>query len=314
MKEFWLKILRKMKEPKPWLRAVVYLSTAIFCAAAIVLAVFSGANMGLQIVSYVAYALAALSLAYSVYLIARAAPTLKARMIERLKRVGIAKRLLEQYGFRTVVFAAFSLALNIAYVAFNTVLAVYYKAVWYGALAGYYALLTALRSGIVFYHRRKSKTGGADETLLRETEIKKYRACGIMLTVIPFFLSFAILQMVTEGRAFVHLGWTSIAFAAYAFYKISMAIVNVVKARKEEDVTVLALRNIGLADAFVSILALQTCLLYAYSEGVEYGFANALTGGAVCAATLVLGVIMIAQASKKTKELKRTIQDGRKEE
>ena len=135
-----------------------------------------------------------------------------------------------------------------------------------------------------------------------------------MLTVIPFFLSFAILQMVTEGRAFVHMGWTSIAFAAYAFYKIVMAIYNVMKARKQEDFTVLALRNIGLADAFVSILALQTCLLYAYSEGAQYGYANALTGGAVCAATLALGVIMIVSANKKTKQLKRTTEDGRTEE
>ncbi len=314
MKEFWLKILRKLKDVKPWQRALIYLSTTVFCAAAILFAVFSGANLGLQIVSYVCYAFAALSLAYSLYLIVRAAPTVKARLIERIKRVGFGKRLLEQYGFRTVVFAAVSLAINVAYVSFNAVLAIYFKAVWYGALAGYYALLTALRSGIVLYHRRKSKSDVLEEADIRKTELKKYRACGIMLTVIPFFLSFAILQMVTEGRAFVHMGWTSIAFAAYAFYKITMAIYNVIKARKQEDITVLALRNVGLADAFVSILALQTCLLYAYSEGAQYGYANALTGGAVCAATLVLGVIMIAQANKKTKELKRTTEDGRKEE
>ena len=126
----------------------------------------------------------------------------------------------------------------------------------------------------------------------------------IIVPIALFFLSFAILQMVTEGRAFVHMGWTSIAFAAYAFYKIIMAIYNVMKARKQEDFTVLALRNIGLADAFVSILALQTALLHTFSDpGMDISLFNTFTGTAVSLFSLGLSVSMIVRGSKIIKEI-----------
>ena len=110
--------------------------------------------------------------------------------------------------------------------------------------------------------------------------------------------------MVVEGSAFVRWGWTVFAFAAYAFYKITMAIYNVIKTRKMDDMTLRALRCIGLADAMVSILALQTTLLYAFSTG-NNGVANALTGGVVCAFTVVIGAYMLICANRKKEKLQK---------
>ena len=80
-----------------------------------------------------------------------------------------------------------------------------------------------------------------------------------------------------------------------------MAIINLVKVRKQEDYTIKALRSVSLADAIVSILALQTTLLTSYGTG-DFGFANALTGAVACILVFALGVFMIKKVSSKKEE------------
>ena len=82
--------------------------------------------------------------------------------------------MLEQYGFRTIIFAFCTLIFNVAYVLLHVVLAIVYGSFWYGSLAWYYGLLVFLRSGIVFYHRKKSKNGIFDREEQARTEFRKY--------------------------------------------------------------------------------------------------------------------------------------------
>ena len=120
-------------------------------------------------------------------------------------------------------------------------------------------------------------------------ERRKYVLCGVLLVVLPVFLSIAVYHMVVYGTAFVYMGWTVYAFAVFAFYKITMAIINLVRAHKGEDLTIKALRKVSLADAMVTVLALQTTLLYTFGDGSGAIF-NAITGSAVCILTLILGI------------------------
>ena len=94
------------------------------------------------------------------------------------------------------------------------------------------------------------------------------------------------------------------AFSAYAFYKIIMAIYNVFRSSKEEALTVQTVRCIGLADALVSIFSLQTALLYAFSEGNEMDYFNAITGIAVVVLTVIIGIYMIVKGQKTIKKQK----------
>lgn len=309
MKERFDAFLQKLKKPKGWFLAIVYIVTVLCVAAALTLVIIGAESGVLAILSYLSYALAAVTLGYSVYTIVIYAPYVKGNVITLIKKYEFSKRLLEHYGFRTVVFAAFSLLVNVAYVVFNGVLAVIGSSLWYGALAGYYILLTVMRSGIVLYHRNRKtdffsgRKEIAENVDVQAVELGKYRTCGALLIVMPLCLSFAILEMVQSGSAFVRVGWTVYAVAAYTFYKITMAIINVVKAMKGDDFTIRALRSISLADAMVSILALQTTLLYTFSDGSGSAWANALTGGAVCALTVALGVYMLVYSRKKMKRI-----------
>ncbi|MBQ7348409.1 MAG: hypothetical protein IJW47_00295 [Clostridia bacterium] len=311
-------LLAWLKRPYGWGLALVYVATVVSIAAALTLVIIASADVFLQVLSYISYCLAALTLAYSVYTIVIYAPSMKNRFISFMRKNAFVSRLLDNWGYRTVVFAGVSLFINVAYVAFNGVIAILSRSIWYGALAAYYILLTALRSGIVLYHRKRAKgkfyfkqnaidSTFSEQTQFKITELKKYRACGVLLIVLPVSLSFAILQMVVAGSAFIHYGWIIYAVAAYAFYKITMAIINIFKARNTDEMTVRALRCVSLADAMVSILALQTTLLFAFSDGAATGFANALTGGVVCALTVVLGAYMIINANKKLKKIRTNI-------
>lgn len=306
----WKELLQKLQRPKGGFLAVWYVLTALCCAGAITFAVLGPQSLFFAVFSYVFYGLAAVTFGYTVYTIVIFAPSIKAGLTRWIKKSAFGRKMLEQYGFRTIIFAFCTLIFNVAYVLLHVVLAIVYGSFWYGSLAWYYGLLVFLRSGIVFYHRKKSKNGIFDREEQARTEFRKYCVCGVSLTVIPLILLIPILQIIFLDKAFVYEGWTVIAFAAYAFYKIIMAIYNAVKAQKQSDLTVEAVRNVGLADALVSIFALQTSLLFAFSEGSNYAWANVATGSAVCVLTVAIGVFMLVKARKKRKET----EDGRKEE
>ena len=176
---------------------------------------------------------------------------MKERITVLLKRNVLTAKILESYNFRTVLFSGFSMGISILYGLYNGALALWFHSMWYGALAAYYIILVFLRSGIVFYHGKRR--GKDRDTYL---EIRKYRNCGWLLVYIITALSTAVLYMVKTGNGFVHAGLTIYVFATYTFYKITMSIVNIFKATRQEDFTVKALRCVNLADAAVSILAL----------------------------------------------------------
>ena len=80
---------------------------------------------------------------------------------------------------------------------------------------------------------------------------------------------------------------------------------NAIKARRQDDLTIQAIREINMVDAAVSILALQTALLHTFSDAtVDISLFNTLTGSAVSLFSITLSIMMIVRGSKKIKEIK----------
>ena len=301
---FFTSLLQKVKKPKGILIFLVFALTVVFSGVSIALAVINSPSTIIQILSYVCYGIAGVSLGYSVYIVVIYAPNIKQNTVTAIKKTNFGKRLLEQYDFRTVVLASVTFFINVAFVVMHGVLAITTKAYfWYFSLASYYALLVALRFGLVTYHKKKGKLSEKENIGLA---LKKYKTCGAILTVIPLCLLIPIFQIVFLNKAFVYQGWTVFAFSAYAFFKIITAIINLIKAgKKTDDLTLYAIRDIGLADALVSIFSLQTALLFTFSEqGTNFAIFNALTGAVVCALTIAIGVVMLIKSKKyeQTKE------------
>jgi hypothetical protein len=297
-RELWKKILH----PPTWAKILTFIVSIVSAVGALLMLLVEYENNALAIVAYTLFGIAGTSLAYSVYLIIPLFPKMKNGMIEWMEKREFTHLLLRNFGFRTVVFSVGSFLMSLLFSAFNAYMGIANRSIWYGALAAFYIALALIRGGVLTYHRSRMGKRESDEYV----KAKVYRNSGIITLILNIALSSAIAQMIFSGAHLSYMGWTVFAYAAYAFYKITMSIISFIKAHKQTDLTVRAIRNINLVDALVSILALQTALLTMFSEGdINISLFNTLTGIAVSVLSVGIGIYMIISANKKMKELKK---------
>lgn len=298
-----------LKSPPYRFLIVIYLLTVMAVSASVLALTLPNFPL---LLGYTVYAVSALLLAYTVFTLVHCAPRIKRDVLLRIERHKFTRDLKESFGFRTLIFSAVSFGINIAYGVFNGVLGILSLSVWYGALAAYYILLSLLR-GSILWHRTKNGKSDTTQVAAQLRCIKVYRTCGILLLLLQTALSAAIAQMILDDRAFRYdMEWMVFAVAAYTFYKIIMAIINFLKGQGQSDLTVEAVRNINLADATVSILALQTTLLGVYrTEGLSVSGFNAATGSAVSLFILGLGIFMIIKAQGQINKCKTEQANGK---
>ena len=307
----WNDFLKKLKNPPLKIRVLTYVTCVLSATLALLTLLWDFTEMPLAIVSYVLYAIAGVSLGYTAYLVVKFIPTFKTVIISFMEKHDFTYLLLRNYGFRTIIFSIGSFLMSVIFGAFNGVMGIIHGSIWYGALATYYICLAFLRGGILTYHKSKvGKKERLDASRDELTKIKIMRSSGIILLVLNVALSSAIAQMIFSDAHFIYLGWTIFAYAAYAFYKITMSVYNLFKAKRQSDLTVQAIRNVNLTDASVSILALQTALLTTFSTGeVNVSLFNTLTGILVSAFSIGIGVYMIIYANKQAKIHKGNIKN-----
>lgn len=293
-----------IRRPHGWRLVLVYLFTAVCIASALYFCAVGAEGYGAA--PYIVYGLAAVTLGYTVYTCVLYVPKIRRRSAEFLRKNKFIDRLCGQYAFRTVVFAFGSMSISLLNAVFYCVMGVVALSVWFGALGAYYFLLFFMRFGVILYYGKKRRNKEeTDETRLKVQEVKTYRICGVLLVLLPLVLSAAIAEMVVSGRTFVRAGMMIYVSSIYTFIKITMSVYNLFKARKNDEMTVRAVRNVNLADALVSVLALQTAMIYEFSKQQTFRYANAVTGAAVCALTAALGIFMIVYGSRLIQQLKK---------
>ena len=298
-RSLWKKILN----PPTWAKVLTFIITILSATLSLVMVGLGLENGALAILSYILFGVAGLSLAYSVYLIIPNLPKFRRQLISWLESHEFTRLILRNFGFRTVIFAIGSFLMSLLISGFNAYMGIKNQSIWYGALAAFYIALAFLRGGVLGYHKKRvGKKIQNDEYI----KVKVYRNSGIITLILNIALSSAIAQMIFDDAHFTYMGLMVFAYAAYAFYKITTSIISFIKAHKQEDLTVRAIRNINLVDALVSILALQTALLTTFSEeNVDISLFNTLTGCVVSLISVGIGVYMIASANKKMKEIQK---------
>ena len=151
---------------------------------------------------------------------------------------------------------------------------------WLLKLGSYYLVLSLVRFMVL---RSKSK----------ERFIAKFTGWMLILLSIPL-VGTVILSVVRDRGHERHM-IVMIALAAYTFTKITLATIKLIKARRSSSATLITLRNISFADAFVSIFALQRSMLVSF-EGMtetEIVIMNATLGSAVCVIVFLLGLNLV---------------------
>ena len=294
-KRLWQRVLN----PSVVQAAIAFVVGCIFIAAAIVLSL-NGIN---DVGAYFCYFFALLSLVYIGYICVYGFPKVKQRTLEFAARYEFTSNLVKNYGYRTVVIACASVALNAAYAVYNSAVALHYSALWNGLFAVYYILLCALRGTFLMDKRKKARALTKDERA--ELSAKKYVRCGIWLIMLTLLIVANIVSMSVAGAGRRQSGYLVIAAALYTFYKVTVSIVNFFKTRKMTDMRLHAVRTVNIADALVSLFALQTAMFREFSPEADMGPANALTGLAVCALTAAMGIVMFVGAALRLKKIKR---------
>lgn len=301
MKIDFSSLWKKILNPPNYVKALTFVVTVLSAVGAILI-LFTDYTKGIMaVLAYTLFGVAGISLTYSVYLIIPLVPKIKFTTMNFLESHKFTHRLLRNFGFRTVVFAVCSFALSLLFSAFNAYMGIVNRSIWYGALASFYIALAFLRGGVLVYHKNKKENHNSEIQ-----KAKVYRNSGIVTLILNVALSSAIAQMIFSDAHFTFVGWTIFGYAAYAFYKITMSIISLIKAHKQTDLTVVAIRNINLVDALVSILALQTALLSMFSDGrMNISMMNTFTGIAVSAMSVGIGIYMIVSANKRIKKLQK---------
>ena len=181
---------------------------------------------------------------------------------------------------RTLKIALESLLFNIAFATYHLVMGLVTRSWWLLTLGSYYLVLSVVR--FVVLHL-KSKVHF----------IIKFTGWMLILLSIPL-VGTVILSTVKDRGRELHM-IVMIAMATYAFTKITLATIKLIKARRSTSATLITLRNISFADAFVSIFALQRSMLVSF-EGMsetEIVIMNASLGSAVCAIVFLLGLNLV---------------------
>ena len=181
---------------------------------------------------------------------------------------------------RTLKFALASLTFNIAFAIYHLVLGVVTSSWWLLTLGSYYLILSIVRFAVL---RSNSK----------ERFITKFTGWMLMVLTVPL-VGTVILSVIRDRGHELHM-IIMIAMAAYAFTKITLATIKFIKARCSTSATLITLRNISFADAFVSIFALQRSMLVSF-EGMteaEIVIMNATLGSAVCVIVFLLGLNLV---------------------
>lgn len=181
---------------------------------------------------------------------------------------------------RTLKFALASLIFNTAFAIYNLVFGLVTSSWWLLTFGSYYLILSVVRFAVL---RTKSK----------ERFITKFT--GWMLIALSIPLAGTVILSVVRDRGHQLHMILMIAMATYAFTKITLATVNLVKSRCSTSATLITLRNISFSDAFVSIFALQRSMLVSF-EGMtesEIQIMNAVFGSAVCVIVFLLGLNLV---------------------
>jgi hypothetical protein len=113
-----------------------------------------------------------------------------------------------------------------------------------------------------------------------------------MLMLLSLSLVGTVILAVVRDRGIVMHEIVMISMAVYSFMKITLAIINLVKARKGTSVKLIILRNVSLSSAFVSIFALQRSMLVSFGDMSETDICifNAATGSFVCVIVFLIGL------------------------
>ena len=199
------------------------------------------------------------------------------------------------------------LIVNICFAIFKVVMGAMFQSSWLYAMAGYNVVLSVMR--FILVHRDQTIRKMEDDYEIRWQGLHSYQVCGWLMLVLNSAISVIAIMVVFEDQTIVYPGFMIYAMAAFAFYCLTMGIINMVKYWHRNNPIFSAVKRIGMAKALVSIFTLQVAMLTQFGSGdyLVNRLFNAITGFVVCTIITVMAILMLVGVKKDYKELKVNI-------
>lgn len=270
------------------LRLVLLAPLAVISAAALA-AVFT---LGWEdtAIAYASYVLSAYSLTAVTLRLITDARRWHSRALENRH----VRRYRTDLDFRLRLRLTVSFGVNLCYSVYKAALGLLLGSVWFGAMAAYYLVLSAARFLLL--------RGGMGSLL---AGYKKRRFCGLLLAVMTVPIAVTGAVSVYTGGATEYPGHLIFAAAAYTFYSLTMAIVNICRFRSAGSPVYSAANALALMTALVSMFFLQGAMLLAFGDGSSMERDMNLIFAAVLAAMAVGGsVYLVADSGIRIRALK----------
>ncbi len=285
----------RMPELSPGLKAVLYISALLSATLSTVSVVYGGVFP--PAAEYVIYAVAAASLCISCIYITESLNRLRKRMTDLLRSNIWTARLTDDKEYRSVLLAFAGVFINIIFAFFNGIAGWMSRSAWFGTLCAYYMILGIMRAYWISRNAEKVRTSkGRRNRIISERKLQMYY--GILFVFLAVVLCGAVILLVSLEGGKSYPGWTIYAAAMYSFTKVILAVCNVVKARRKREQEWIIIRDIGLVDAAMSILTLQTAMFASFSvdEKELTIMMNGITGTVVSLLILGIGITYLVGA------------------
>lgn len=288
-----------------WCRMLIFphwiIKTLLVIVSAVLLIYSLGYQNANPIIAYSSYALSA----YTLVVVCIKVPVLIKAVKKGLRANKYSNKYLSEPLLRAKISLYASSAISVLYAFFKFGAGIYYHSIWLGAIAVYYIVLSVIRFGLVRKDRMRLKM--EDEREQRLYELKSGQFCGSLMFLLNIAVTGLVAQMIWQNKYYDYPGFMIYAQAAYTFYCLTIAIVNVVKYRKLERPILSAAKVVSMACALTSLLALQTAMLMQFgSDQMNYmRIMNLLTGTAVCFSVFVMAVWLVHTTKKEIRLLKK---------
>lgn len=258
-------------------------------------------------VSILAYVLSFYTLCILTAFFAVKAPKTFKNAKSRVYNTKYGNKYMTDIEFKTQLTLYVSLAINLLNVALNVIYGLVYVTNWFFILAFYYATLTVMRFSLALYTRKYS----LGENILGEW--KRARVCGAVLTLINLSLTGVVLMMMYQDKGFTYAGILIYVMAAYSFYHITVAIIDIIRYRKYKSPIINSIKTVKLAAALVSMLSLETAMLTSFGADMSAGEKRimiAATGAGISLIVIGLSSYMIVNSTNQINSIKEK-QNGR---
>jgi len=275
----WIKLLY----PKTW---IIVLFT--ICSTILLTYIFMYGKEE-SVLVYIVYVWSA----YTLTVVCIKVPRIVKKIRSGIYNNSFGNRFMTDTWYRVKITLRLSLAVNVFYSVFKFSVGMVLSSWWLIAIAVYYIIMSVTRY-LLLRHMKQNEQA---KDLIAEH--KRVRICGYLVVVVNVALSGMVVQMIWRNESYTYPGFLIFAAAAYAFYSVTMSIINLIRYRKKKSPILSAAKTIGLVSALVSILALQTAMITQFGSDRQFQFImNILTGTAVCASVMTLAVFMIVKSDR----------------